>query len=54
MVTREMAKWGADLVFNTKFSVPLVLKAKKIMVLHGAGWFVTPELLWEARHILRT
>lgn len=37
-------KWGVDLIFNTKFSVPLMTKVKKIMVLHGASWFVHPEL----------
>lgn len=44
IVPKVMKKWGADLIFNTKFSVPLLTKAKKIMVLHGASWFVHPEL----------
>lgn len=44
LVPKVMKKWGADLIFNTKFSVPLLTKAKRIMVLHGASWFVHPEL----------
>ena len=44
LVPRILQKWKADLVFNTKFSVPLRTSIKKIMVLHGASWFVHPEL----------
>jgi glycosyltransferase involved in cell wall biosynthesis len=44
LVPRFILKNKIDLVFNTKFSVPLPTKAKKIMVLHGASWFVHPEL----------
>ncbi len=33
-----------DLLFNTKFSLPFLSKATKMMVLHGASWFVKPEL----------
>jgi glycosyltransferase involved in cell wall biosynthesis len=33
-----------DIIFHTKFSVPLFSRAKTIMALHGAGWFVHPEL----------
>jgi glycosyltransferase involved in cell wall biosynthesis len=33
-----------DLLFHTKFSVPFVTKCKTVMVLHGASWFVHPEL----------
>jgi glycosyltransferase involved in cell wall biosynthesis len=43
-VPQALKKWGADLVFNTKFSVPLTIKMKRIMALHGASWFVHPEL----------
>ena len=43
-VPRELKRWDADLVFNTKFSVPLFTKNKRIMVLHGASWFMHPEL----------
>lgn len=44
LVPKVIKKWGVDLIFNTKFSVPLLTKVKKIMVLHGASWFVHPEL----------
>jgi glycosyltransferase involved in cell wall biosynthesis len=32
-----------DLIFNPKFTVPFLGKAKKIFVLHGSEWFVIPE-----------
>lgn len=38
------AKHGVDLIFNTKFSVPFATSIKTVMVLHGASWFVHPEL----------
>jgi glycosyltransferase involved in cell wall biosynthesis len=44
LVPREVEKWSIELVFNTKFSLPLRTKAKKAMVLHGSAWFVHPEL----------
>jgi glycosyltransferase involved in cell wall biosynthesis len=31
-----------DLIFNPKFTVPLFTKAKKVMVVHGADWFIPP------------
>lgn len=33
----------ADLIFNPKFTVPLLTKAKTVFVLHGSEWFVIPE-----------
>ncbi len=33
-----------DLLFNTKFSLPFLSKATKMMVMHGASWYVKPEL----------
>lgn len=44
LAARALARWGADLVFNTKFSLPLALKAKKIMVLHGSTWYTHPHM----------
>lgn len=41
---RALKKNNVDIIFNTKFSVPLFTKIKKIMVLHGSSWFVHPEL----------
>lgn len=43
-VPKRLKGLNIDLIFNTKFSVPLVGKQKKIMVLHGASWFEHPEL----------
>jgi glycosyltransferase involved in cell wall biosynthesis len=41
---KVLKKYNADLVFNTKFSVPLATKLHRVMVLHGSSWFVHPEL----------
>lgn len=42
-VPRAAAKHGLDLIFNPKFTVPLLGRVKKIFVLHGSEWFVIPE-----------
>ena len=39
----EAKREGVDLIFNTKFSVPLFTRRKTVMVLHGSEWFVHPE-----------
>ncbi len=31
-----------DLLFNPKFTVPLLTKCKTVMVVHGADWFIPP------------
>ncbi len=36
-------KTGVDLIFNPKFTVPFLGRAKKVFVLHGSEWFVIPE-----------
>ncbi|MCP3929464.1 MAG: glycosyltransferase family 4 protein [Bacteroidetes bacterium] len=33
-----------DVIFNTKFTVPFFTRCKTIMSIHGASWFVHPEL----------
>jgi glycosyltransferase involved in cell wall biosynthesis len=33
-----------DLIFHTKFTVPLLTRRKTVMTVHGASWFVRPEL----------
>jgi len=43
-IPRAVKKWGIDLIFHTKFTVPLATKAKTVMALHGASWFVHPEI----------
>jgi glycosyltransferase involved in cell wall biosynthesis len=39
----EAKREGVDLIFNPKFSVPLSMKCRTIMVLHGSEWFVYPK-----------
>jgi glycosyltransferase involved in cell wall biosynthesis len=34
---------GADLIFNPKFSLPLLSRRPGIMVLHGSEWYVHPQ-----------
>lgn len=39
-----------DVIFNPKFTVPFLSRAKKVFVLHGSEWFVIPEtFLWYDR-----
>jgi len=42
-----------DLIFNTKFTVPLFAPCKTIMVLHGSEWFVYPEFYpwWDIQYV---
>ncbi|MBW2690429.1 MAG: glycosyltransferase family 4 protein [Deltaproteobacteria bacterium] len=40
MVRREKL----DLLFHTKFTVPFFARCKTIMTIHGASWFVHPQL----------
>jgi glycosyltransferase involved in cell wall biosynthesis len=44
LVPKTLRQYEIDIVFNTKFSVPLSSNAKKVMVLHGSGWLMYPEL----------
>lgn len=39
---RAAARAGADLVFNPKFSLPLLSRRPGVMVLHGSDWYVNP------------
>jgi glycosyltransferase involved in cell wall biosynthesis len=41
-IPRAAKKAKADLIFNPKFTVPLVTSCKTVMVVHGADWFVPP------------
>ncbi len=44
-----------DIIFNPKFTVPLVHPAKKIFVLHGSEWFAIPRhFKWYDRVYCRT
>lgn len=43
-----------DLIFNPKFTVPLLGQARKVFVLHGSEWFAIPEqFLWYDRVYLK-
>lgn len=39
-----LRKNPVDLLFHTKFTLPLLAGCKTIMSIHGASWFVHPEL----------
>ena len=43
-VPRQARRDKLDIIFHTKFSLPLFSRTKTVMALHGAGWFVHPEL----------
>jgi glycosyltransferase involved in cell wall biosynthesis len=43
-VTKLINKMGIEIIFHTKFSIPVMTKAKKVMVLHGSGWLIHPHL----------
>ncbi len=41
-------KAGVDTIFHTKFTVPFCTGRKTVMTVHGASWFVHPELYTRA------
>lgn len=44
-----------DIIFNPKFTVPLLHPAKKVFVLHGSEWFAIPgHFKWHDRLYCRT
>ena len=42
-VPRAARAVGADLIFNPKFSVPLITRVPCVFVLHSADWYVNPQ-----------
>jgi glycosyltransferase involved in cell wall biosynthesis len=44
----EARKAGVDVLFHTKFTVPFLCGRKTVMTVHGASWFVHPELYTRA------
>jgi glycosyltransferase involved in cell wall biosynthesis len=50
-IPKVIKRWEIDLIFHTKFTIPIWTKAKKVMMLHGSGWFVHPEL-WGKMDVL--
>jgi glycosyltransferase involved in cell wall biosynthesis len=44
-----------DVIFNPKFTVPFLSRAKKVFVIHGSEWFVIPQAyLWYDRWYTHT
>lgn len=41
-VPRAARRFGADLIFNPKFSLPLLTRIPGVFVLHGSDWYVNP------------
>lgn len=44
LVPRAARREGIDLIFHPKFTVPFFTRCKTVMTIHGASWFVHPEL----------
>lgn len=44
LIPRAARRHGVDLIFHTKFTVPLFTRCRTAMTVHGASWFVHPEL----------
>ncbi len=44
MIPREARRERLDVIFHTKFTVPFLTRCKTVMTIHGASWFVHPEL----------
>jgi glycosyltransferase involved in cell wall biosynthesis len=43
-VTRHARKNEVDVLFNTKLTVPLFTRCKTAMTVHGAGWWIMPQM----------
>lgn len=43
-VPRAASRAGVDLIFHPKFTVPFLTRRPAVMTVHGASWFVRPEL----------
>ncbi len=44
MMPIEIRREKLDVLFHTKFTLPLLASCKTVMSIHGASWFVHPEL----------
>jgi len=44
LIPKIIKKWNLNLIFHTKFTVPLRTRIKKVMTIHGASWLVHPEI----------
>jgi glycosyltransferase involved in cell wall biosynthesis len=43
-IPRSVDRDGIDLLFHPKFTVPLWTRRRTVMTVHGASWFVRPDL----------
>jgi glycosyltransferase involved in cell wall biosynthesis len=43
-VPRAARRENVDLIFHPKFTVPFFTRCKTVMTIHGASWFVRPDL----------
>jgi glycosyltransferase involved in cell wall biosynthesis len=43
-VPRAAKRDEVEVLFHTKFTVPLLTRCRTVMAIHGASWFVAPEL----------
>lgn len=43
-IPRAAKRDGVDLIFHPKFTVPFFTRCKTVMTIHGASWFVRPDL----------
>jgi len=46
VVPRLVKKYGIDLIFNPKYSLPLAVRCPTVFVCHGLDWYVEPR--WSA------
>jgi len=44
LIPNIIKKWDLNLIFHTKFTVPLRTGIRKVMTVHGASWLVHPEI----------
>lgn len=44
IVPQEARRDGIDVLFHTKFTLPLFTRCRTVMAVHGASWFVAPQL----------
>jgi len=56
VLVSRAARWaGADIIFNPKFSLPLLSRRPSVFVLHGSDWYVNPDnYIWWDNIYIRT
>lgn len=43
VVRKAVRRYGIDVLFNPKYSIPLIAGCRKVWVCHGLDWYVMPE-----------